>query len=299
MPITLTSTTDSPEAVTAAMGDLAVTKVVDTPEVEAKDTEINSDLDVEADATDDDAPKTDEEPRPKKKGGFKRKLEKLTARVSKAEQESAYWREAALKGKPTDEPKTEPVAAKAAEGKPVAERFATHEDYVEALADWKVDQKLSARDAKARESEVKAGFQKQLDSYHAKIPDFVKIKPDFAEVLKSVDDINLSLAVQNAIIKTGPALAYELASDPEELERICTLNFEDAVMELGEIRARIRASSESPETPEPKTTKAPKPISPVGAKSTASVAKSIHDPTISQKEYDALRDKQEAKRRAY
>jgi hypothetical protein len=295
MNVTVESTSDSPEAVTAATGGLAKDeKAVDTseplvkkPESEKPDeSETSKNEDSEKDEVESgDEPDTDDakddEGKPKKKG-FKKRIEKLSRRLSDKEREAEYWRAEALKSQGANQ-ETQPIKAKENASqpdadKPKADDFDSHEAYVEALADWKVEKKLKEKETKAKEAEVKTQYQEQVTHFQKKVLQFQASREDFQEVLEDVDDIQMSPAVREAILtsENGPELMYELAKNRTEYERICSLPAVSAAREIGRFEARIQTPESPKVVKETKTTKAPKPLSPVGTK-TAAVSKSMDD----------------------
>lgn len=306
MSITITSTTDTDEAVLAATGDLAIEPVeTDNESASAEETEESTeDSDTsegteesEDNESDDESESDDEDdedkPKPKKKGGFKRRIDKLNSKLSAKEQELEYWRKQALERKDIDAEREQKQAPLRPDGKPSADDFDSHEEYVEALTDWKLEQKLSEREQKQKETELKTEFQKAVSTYQERVQEFKKSHKDFDRVIESAEDITLSLTVQDTLLTSelGPQLAYELSKNVEELERINALPPFQAARELGKLEAKLSDSSLSRKT-EVKVSKAPKPINPVGSKSSGSSTKSIYDPDLSQKEYERLRNEQ-------
>jgi hypothetical protein len=287
MPVNITSTTDSTQAVTAALGDLATKEaaqpaatetVAKTKEASGASTSAAAEIAAEtkeASGTSTETEITKEETEGKengterksnKKGGVEKKIGKLTKQREAARAEAQYWREEALKTQKSAE-KPSVVETKTtvdATGKPDKEKFETHEAYVEALADWKVDQKLSTRDQKAKETEVKTGHEAKVKTHVEKVKEFSKKHEDFNDLMESVDDVPMSLTVQQVILESenGPELMYELAKNREDYERICKLPAIQAARELGRFETKIFKASET--SKETQTTKAPPPISPVG-----------------------------------
>lgn len=310
MSILVTSTTDSAEAVTAAMSDLAkpVDEVKDKPAPEAKATSETTEESEPSEVTGDETnPKegdeypdeAKEDQKPKSKNGFKKRIDKLRANVSDKEREIAYWKAEALKSQaPKEAAKPAANLEPVSNLKPKAESFESRDEYMEALADWKVDQKLKAAESSRRESEVKSAYQKKVTTFSEKREAFAEKHDDFHELLEAVDDIPMSLTVQEVILSSdnGPELMYELAKNRKEYERISALPSIAAARELGKFEAKIASSKESSPVGE-KTTKAPKPLNPVGT-SGSGIKKSIHDPNISQREYERLREEQIRARRA-
>ncbi len=281
MPIIVESTTDTPEAVKAAQGNLAPKveeKVETAAEVLAKSTaetkeasEASLEKKVDAEGKEETAEQKAErevkEQKAKKKGGFKKRIDKLNAKNSALEQERNAWREQALKAsKPAPEKQSTETKEADPNARPKVESFETHEEYVEALADWKVEQKLSQRDQKAKERDLKSDFEKRVSTHSERVEAFKKQRTDFEDVIESIDDIPMSTTVQQAILDSedGPELMYQLAKNRKEYEKICKLPALAAARELGKFEARIAKASESTAVKETKTTTAPAPISPVG-----------------------------------
>lgn len=252
------------------------------------------------------------EDKPKKKSnGFKKRIDKLSAKATAAEQATAaerqekeYWKQEALKAKATSTPKEEKVetaakpAPKVAEGKPKEENFETHADYVEALTDWKIEQREAKKLEDQKVAELKAAAATRQKTFVSKIEEFATKHEDFHEVIKAADDVQMSDAL-GFVISESPLAAeilYDLAKNKEEYARIAALSYNSAVKEIGKLEAKLeKASLPQEEKPELKTTKAPKPISPVSAKSGGAVKKSLSDPTLSQREYEKLREEQIAR----
>jgi hypothetical protein len=255
----------------------------------------------EAESDDESDAAKEGEQKPKKKNGFKKRIDKLNQRLSVKDQELEYWKQKALKGDSRQEPQPKETPKKEAqnEGRPNSSEFETHEDYVEAVADWKYEQRKSAEEAKARESQLKTDYQKQLGSHQARVGEFAKKTPDFQDVIDDFNeehaDFKLSTALEEVIITSdmGPAVLYDLAKNKAELDRINALGFAAVGREIGKIEARLEKSSEPTETK--KQTKTPPPLKPLGNGS-ARVAKSIYDPSLSQSEYESLRREQMRKK---
>ncbi len=304
MPITITSMTDSKEAVAAAEGNLADGKPVENPAPEAKaaDGKLEaSEASSEKESIDETAEQKEErEEKGKKKGGFQKKIGKLTKQREEARQAADYWRQEALKHQKPVAEKAPQVTPVKADGRPDPNTFEKNEDYIEALADWKVEQKLSQRDQKQRDSVVMTEHQKLVASHVDKVKAFTKDHADFDEALEEINDIPMTVMVQQFILDSedGPALMYALAKNPEEYARICKLPGDAASRALGRFEAKLEKTSESPKEVTGKTTKAPDPIKPVGAKGTGSGKKSLDDPSLSQREYEQIREEQMASRRA-
>lgn len=211
-----------------------------------------------------------EQPRDEQ-GKFKPKvqqrIDEITRARHEAEREAAYWRQRATGGA------NEQAQSSANEPppKPTVEQFQDYADYVEALTDWKAGQKvneaLSARDAeKAKEAEGRVK-QSKAQIWEERQAATRAATPDYDEVV-GLSEIQVAAHVAEALIDSdvGPALAYQLAKNPELAERINALPPLAAAREIGRLEASL--SKPAVAAPENKVSKAPPPISPVGARST-------------------------------
>lgn len=270
MSVTGVSTTDAPEVVAEVLGDLAkdAPKVEESKTSAPEESEAKNATDDSGETAEDSDPSENDGEKPKKKPGFKRRVEKLNKKLSKAESEAAYWREQALKHQ---RPEPEPTPVREPDGKPSAEYFETHEAYMDALTDWKLEKKLAEKESVQRQREIKNEQGKIFDTHIKRVEEFKSQRPDFIEVIEEVEDVNIPPAVQELILNSdqGPALMYELAKAPDELARICSLSPLAAAREMGKLEAKLSQK----ESPQIKKTKAPPPIKPVGAKSSASIQK--------------------------
>jgi hypothetical protein len=309
MAINLDSTSDSKEAVAAALGDLAdskkpveekPTEELPTDEAEPVNDElakvddevVEEDLEEENEPEELEAKPEDGEPKPKKKGGFQKRIDKLNTKISATEQEKEYWRNEALRAQ-QNATKPEPTLDKPdTSSRPKADTFTTHDEYVEALTDWKLDQKLLAIENKQKENAVKSEVQTKVTKYQERVTEFQKSHDDWQDAIDSVSDIPLSITVREAIFSSenGPDIAYALSKDPTELKRVCALSPVKAAMELGKLEARFSKTTSKPS--DKKTTKAPAPVNPVRTRGAVS-NKSLYDADkMSQSEWNRLRDEQ-------
>lgn len=319
MTISLSSTSDSPEAVNAALGDLAAAKPVEgtseTPPAEGAPDEGTPEEKPESEEPDNAEPSEPEneaepeeeeeleaappEAKSKKKGGFQKRIDKLNAKNVAMEQEKEYWRQEALKARPAKETDQTAPAKPTETGRPKADDYGTHDEYVEALADYRVEQKLAALEKTRREDAIKNEAKTKAIAYNEKLNEFKKSHGDFDDVMESVETIPLSLTVHEAILESdlGPELSYELAKDPKEFARICAMKPVQAAKEIGKIEARLTKSSEAP--PEKKNvTKAPPPVTPVRTRSTSPVKDVYKADLMTQAEWNRVRDEQERSRSA-
>lgn len=306
MSVTVTSTTDSDEVVLAAIGgklpELAPEEKIKSasPEPEAKEKDESTEESDSSESVDDaetedheeDEGLKDEEEKPRKKNGFKKRIDKLNRRISEKDMEIEYLKRVAFERQSSEELKAKDSVKKSEQaiGEPKAEDFDSHADYVKALSKWAWDQNKQEDEAKTKETQLKSEFQKQAESYKAKTEEFKSKVLDFDDVIEEVADIKISLALEDAILSSelGPQVTYELAKNRSELERINRLAPIHAAREIGRIEARINAASKASKPSEKMQTKAPPPISPVGSKGAGALQK---DPeSMSFKEFKKWRE---------
>jgi hypothetical protein len=255
-----------------------------------------------ADEANDESEDSDKE-KPKKKGGFQRRIDKLNAAKAEsqrerdeAKREAEYWKKQALKdaSESKKDPESDSKEKQETSGKPDPDKYETHAEYIEALTDWKIEQRESSSKKEAEKNKLQSEQEKLLKAHSERVKAFSENTEDFEESLESLEGIR-SLTVEQIIVESenGPELLYALAKDPAEAKRICALGPIAAAREMGKLEAKISKSSDQQNKPEPKKiTKAPQPIAPVGSKGGSSAPKRIDDPNLSQAEYEKLRREQ-------
>ncbi len=310
MSITVSSNTDSKEVVDAVNAVVAPKEKVVEQKKPVESTDDETDVDDEstelatAGEEDEVEDKTEPEIKPKKKGGFQKKLERKDQELSVKDQRIKALEAELLNKKPEKTDSKEPVIYGNAK-KPVADDYDTHEQFVEALTDFKIEQKELKKEADKTRSDQESEIKKVGESYQSKLKEFKKITPDFDEVLLEIDDLKMVDAFSSAVIMSdiAPEIMYYLAKNPELAEKINGMTAFNIAKEIGKIELKLEKAAVAAEADDEKeekttTTKAPAPIKPVGSKGSA-VPKKIDDPSLSQSEYEALRRKQQAAKPKY
>ena len=192
----------------------------------------------------------DEEDLPK---GLKKRFRKLTGKIRDLEAQLVQ-RTAAPEAKPAVA--TPPAPTKDANGKPVLASYETYEDYVEALAEWKIEQRESKRVQADAAKQHQTAWQKKIEDAKAKLE-------DWDDVVNSATDVPVTPAMQQAIfeMEQGPLVVHYLASHPAEAKRISELSPLSQARELGKIEDKVSTKTE-PET-KPAVSRAPRPPSTV------------------------------------
>ena len=152
------------------------------------------------------------------------------------------------------------------DGEPTIDKFDNFDEYVAAKAEYiakkQIESTLTEREKHQRAAYEAAERTKTADSWNKRIAAATAEMPDFEEVLAS-SDVPMTAPMQQAIMESdiGPKLAYYLANNPDEAEKIAGMSPIGAIRTLGRIEERLANAK-----PEVKTTNAPPPLKPVGVK---------------------------------
>lgn len=242
-------------------------------EREGKKTSV-AEVQAESDAESESAkPKQEEEgTKPKGKGGFQDRINQLHREKKEAQEERDRLKEELAKHT-KQSPSSEGGATK-----PKLEDFTTHEEFVEALTDWKFEQREKKAEQDKAQSKQKDDLQKTFDAYNKKIPEAIEKYPDFEEV---VGALSIPRVAQLAIVEedNSTEIAYYLGKNPDIAESLSKMSDVKAVSKIGRIAAQLekeapeKPSTESSDDKKPET-KVPPPIKSVGGSS----ARSTVDP---------------------
>jgi len=228
------------------------------------------------------------------------RIAQLTAKLHAAERE----RDAARVPPPVAVLASTTPPAKPTEDQ-VGTTYATYADFVDALSDWKADQRegklrdeltqeFAAADTRRRAETVYAG-------HLARVETFRQTHPDFDDIIASV---SVSEAMGRAIIESdrGPELAYYLGQHPEVstqlVEKTKTLSADAAPLVLDLLLSRLGAAPAG-SAPVVLLRKLPSPpIKPVGASPSVPDADDI-SPDLPTDQYFDRRMAQDARARRH
>lgn len=209
--------------------------------------------------------------KPKKKGGFQRKIEAKDREIEELKRQLAEKSAApAAEGKKQDaQPAVE--LPKFDKPKPKLEDFDSIEAFTDALTDWKADERDWKRTQAEEQAKARTEAEKVLDSWNQRKAEAQERHADYDEVLDSVSDVKLTPAHQRIFLESehGPELAYALAQDRDGLEKFAGMPPLKAAAYLGKLEASFKVEN-APE-PETKVSNAPRPIKPVGSTRTSGV----------------------------
>lgn len=230
--------------------------------------------------------------------GVKKKLDKLTKRVYDREERIKALQaelDQARKGANTTSehasPSPAPSPAPASDAKPTRAQFnGDDEKYLEALSDWKVDQRLKQEAEKAEKARRDQAQKSRWDTFKEREAMFAAQHDDFHETAYE-SPVNYSQAMVDFITDSekGPEIAYHLGKHLDEAKAIAALPPMRQAIALDRLEQSLKpiattASDDDDDdiaaapTPSParKVTQAPTP--PATVSPAASAKKSPNDP---------------------
>lgn len=244
---------------TAVVADKAVENDFETTgsieQVEAEETEkVEAPKKVQAETEGEEETDTTDQSKAKKPtSGFKKKIARLEA-------ENAELRRINASGtKPPAETSKKPEQV--ADGKPKLEDYPSHEDWTEALTDWKLEAKLSEKDKAANNAKLESEFKVKLTTYDEKKAEAQKVHEDYDEVMSEFDDVPVNPAIHAALLDAdnGPEVAYYLATNPEDFEKLNDPKM--SIVAVNRMIAKIEAKLELAKDEKPKAAEVKKTIS--------------------------------------
>lgn len=250
-----------------------------------------------AEAAEPEAPEVDEAPDPDK---LQDELATLQKRRDELKEANKYWKDQTRKArddyfKSRQKPEVETRSAPStpAQSKPTASNFNSDEEYLEALTDWKVENKRQEWEAQEQQAaqnnqrvEKRARLEEEFAKGATRFEDFedvvfdptVPITHEVADLLADSDD--------------PAALAYYLAKHTTEAVAIARMSPTAAARRLAKIEGELVKDEASKPKPK-KISNAPPPIKPLGG-GAAAVQKNPEK--MSQREFEEWRNSQGAKR---
>lgn len=293
-----TSVETTPEALESASDGFEVFS--SQPEPEPEKPEQNAEAEEATDAagetdTGDDAPQDTEGGKPKPKGVQKR-IDELTANWRGAERDRDYWRDLAMQAqqKPQQQaPQPQNAQQQDRPGKPDPKSFRDGDmdpAYFEALAGWQADQRVAAALEKQRQDMEAETRDEEQRRKQAEFSQKLAEAGEYGEKVKALASDGTAPVSQTMVevarsSENGVKVLAHLHDDRAELRRIASLPDHMQPYEMARLEQRIIAEQTGRAA-----TKAPDPFPSASGKSAAIPAK---DPAkMSQKEYDAWREKE-------
>lgn len=168
------------------------------------------------------------------------------------------------------EEKSRPAPVEAKE--PKQEDFKTVQEYIEALADYKVDKKLEKDRVEREKAKQIEDANRVRTQFADRLQKAMKDHPDFEEVTSKAD-IDIPSHITQHILESdvGPLIGLYLArpENRKETDRILKLSPIRAIAELGKLEDRLEKKAPAKETQDSApVSKAPAPITPIEGKET-------------------------------
>lgn len=244
----------------------------------------------EAVENEDSATSTPEDTSEAPKKGVAKRIDELVGQRNQEREEKEWFRKQyeqmqqrldALQQKP------EPEAPQVSDTPPDINQFESYDKYLEALADYKAEQKFKEWENRQQEQSKQTEAQQRQNEFNARISQFSTEHPDF-EMKTSTVPWNEGVYEVVSTSEDGPRLLYHLGSNPELAARITSLPPVQAAMELGKIEATLSRPARN-------QTSAPEPVEPLSG---SGQAKSTDPSKMSAEEWRDMRNRQEAERRS-
>jgi hypothetical protein len=184
--------------------------------------------------------------------------------LRRAEAAERRAQELEAKSNPQHKDRAEPGQG---DGKPKIEDFNfDHEAYVEALTDWRFNQKLAERENYAKEQQRHAQDQERAQQFHERLSAYQTANPGKWEAATQAP-VNFTPPMLEVIATSdiGPQIAVYLTENLDRADEISRMTPIAAAAALGRLEASMAAPKASATPPKPTSvTKAPPPPSTVG-----------------------------------
>lgn len=212
---------------------------------------------------------------------IKKRIAKATA-IAERKASKVYAEKLEEIARQTQQPQKQEVKQ---EGKPKLEQFEKVEDYVEAVADWKMQ---THQQAQARQTEEQRVVQAQQEIRSKAQSVFEKAEEDPEFDNEAFEALPVSDPMAFAIMDSeiAPKVMVYLTKNPDEVDRIVKLSPARQAAEIGKIESKLSVVEKV------KPSSAPAPIKPVGSRG----GMASGDPEkMSMEQYEAMRAKQGAR----
>lgn len=142
----------------------------------------------------------------------------------------------------------------AAPKRPTLEEFDfDQERYLEALADWRIEERERAKAQAEKTKAAQQTVQERIATLQSKEAEFAKAHPDYEGVAKS-PHVPITQAMANVMLEnpdTAPAIAYYLGQNLDEAREIAQMAPLAQARALGLIEAKVSTPTKAPPPPKP------------------------------------------------
>ena len=188
----------------------------------------------------------------KRKSTFARRAEKVRREREQLQDEVQYWKSIAL----------EKVTPATTAAEPQLENFDTVQDFIKARDTWLEERLLAKVQDTVKTTTV---HNRTLEAHNSRVEKAKQELPDWDEVFDEVGDLDVSPDTAQFVFESdvGPRIAYHLAKNPGELEKLNRLSPTRRLAELGKLELKLTKPAEKPSK---KVTDAPAKLSDVKGK---------------------------------
>lgn len=156
--------------------------------------------------------------------------------------------------------------------KPLRSQYATEDEYIEALTDWKTKEAIAKREREEAQARTEAAEAELAAQWTRRQEKVMKTLPDYTDVIGG-SEVAIPSHVHRAILESdqGPQIAYYLALHPAEAKRIASMGAIQAIKRIAALERDLAeienddapALKDKEEPAKPQRSKAPEPIEPV------------------------------------
>lgn len=218
----------------------------------------------------------------KPKGGFQRRIDELTKNWREEQRRNDALLQALMQQRPQAAPTPAPEPQQPTKPPTLEEHGYDEAKYQAALIEYVNKQAESVFERRMAEAEKARKEQARIETFASRQAEFAKSTPDFADKVLRDPTLPITEAMRDLIIDAdnGPELAYWLAQNRDQAEKIASLPERLQTFELGRVANLLEAKKAAPAAakPAPVVTKAPPPPPTVETTGTESVKVSTTDP---------------------
>jgi hypothetical protein len=211
------------------------TKVEETPVAPSQDTE----PEVKSTETEPKVEETKPEEKTEKPGRWQKRVNQLTKKVYDLQSQLTAAQQA-------------PIV------KPERASYASDELYIEAMTDFKVDQKMPQVLQRQESGSIAQQFAKNEEALRAEVEDYDDV---IADKIEFPHQSTIDAIVSSDL---GPRIRYYLGTHPDECDAILSMNAASAARQIGKIEAKLETELAAKKAPAAtQVSKARAPIHPV------------------------------------
>lgn len=237
-------------------------------------------------------PKT-EDPKPKKMGGYQRRIHNLSQENTSLTQRNAELEQELARMRGGDTPKIQPKPKQQADGEPNPEDY---DDVFEFLKDsnkWAAEQAIKNYKSEQETHAVNAEYEEKQASFNDRVESTIlQTVPDFYERAAALYQAGLvTETMEQALLDSpiGEIISLYYMAHQDELVELAQMTPYQQMSAIAKTEAKLQSAQQSRANPQPRRTAAPPPVNPV--KKTARTQVSLSDEEMSYEDWKKLRER--------